>query len=161
MIIYRLDLSTPPEKQPIPDGRCEIASGLTGVLRDFPIWMRNWGVKNAVKTALKVLTGTRILYCSVTGQGTIAQSGWANIGFCQYYRVESDAVVFGTLLTRPEFRRKGYATAAKTHVINYLFDRGHTRFYSDTTPANIASQRTSEKLGFQKIAELDIASPAA
>jgi RimJ/RimL family protein N-acetyltransferase len=67
-------------------------------------------------------------------------------------------VVFGTLVTRPEFRSRGYSTAAKSQAMCYLYDKGFTRFYSDTSPANIASQRTSEKLGFQKVAVNDIPS---
>ena|SRR5258708_35167912 len=152
MIVYRLDLETPSTPKPVPEGACIIVSGIGGVLKNFAIWVRNWGWKEAIKAALKVLSRRRVLFHCVVNGKTVVQSGWANFGFCRYYPVEKNAVVLGTLYTRPEYRSRGYATAAKGQVIKYLYHRGFTRFYADTTPANLPAQRTIEKLGFQRIA---------
>jgi RimJ/RimL family protein N-acetyltransferase len=158
VIIYRLDLTTPPAVRPLPDGQCRIAASAADIPGSLPDWARAWGWPAALKIAAKVLTGRRVFFFSRLANGRIAQSGWANIGFCRYYPVEPDAVVLGTLLVTPDFRNRGYSTAAKSHVMHFLFEKGYRRFYSDTTPANRASQRTSEKLGFKKVGEIPVAS---
>jgi RimJ/RimL family protein N-acetyltransferase len=151
MIIYRLDLTEPPMKRSMPaPTRCVIAATPWDVGRYFLLWMRNWGFRTAVRTALKVLSKRRILYVTVLGH-TIVQSGWANLGFCRYYPVESDAVVLGTLYTVPEHRNKGFSTSAKSQMISFLYSQGFRRIYADTSEPNIAAQRTCEKLGFRRI----------
>jgi RimJ/RimL family protein N-acetyltransferase len=154
MIIYRLDLTKPPEVKPQNNNsRCEVVTGFPSALRNFPLWVKNWGWSTALKTFIKILSGRRIVYFSVLDNTQLVQSGWANLGFCRFYPVEWDAVVLGTLYTSPEFRGKGFSTSAKSYVISYLYERGYRRFYADTTAANIGAQKTSERLGFQRISE--------
>jgi RimJ/RimL family protein N-acetyltransferase len=160
MIIYRLDLTDPPTEKPqVKGSRCVVVTGLSGALRHFPLWVKNWGWKQAVEAFLKVLTGRRLVYFSVVGEKKLVQSGWANLGFCRYYPVERDAVVLGTLYTTPEFRGQGFSTRAKSYVISYLYKKGYRRFYADTSPANLAAQKTSEKLGFQRI-DIEASNPS-
>jgi RimJ/RimL family protein N-acetyltransferase len=158
VIIYRLDLTKQPVEQPRIEGtRCVVVSDAAGVTKYFPLWLKNWGWKASLAAALKVLSGKRIAYFSVAEGSKVVQSGWANIGFCRFYPVEKNAVVFGTLYTVPEYRNKGLSTRAKSHMIAYLYTRGYRRFYADTTPANVPAQKTSEKLGFQRVSLEDLA----
>jgi GNAT superfamily N-acetyltransferase len=151
MIIYRLDLTTPPPMRSCPAGaQCIILASFGDVLRNFALLTKNWGFLAAIKTAAKVFSGRRIPYFSVM-DGRIVQSGWANIGFCRYYPVEPNAVVLGTLFTEPEYRRRGLSTSAKSQMMAFLYSKGYRRLYADTSEANIPAQRTSEKLGFQRI----------
>ena len=162
MLIYRLDLSQPPDIKPLPKAsRFHIVADTRGIFVHFLTWVRNWGWGPAIKAAFKIWSRRRILFYTIVPGGAIAQSGWANLGFCHYYPIESDAVVLGTLFTLPSFRRQGFSTGAKSRVMAYLYARGYRRFYSDTTPANVASQRTSEKLGFKRVAELNPEAPAS
>src|SRR5436309_1900725 len=97
IIIYRLDLSAVPIKRPLAEGQCLIASHFKDIKNHFSLWTKNWGLRHAMKTAFKVLSGRRVFFYSVLPDGKAIQSGWANIGFCRYYPVERDAIVLGTL----------------------------------------------------------------
>jgi RimJ/RimL family protein N-acetyltransferase len=152
MIVYRLDLSAPPEKPSLPAGsQVVIVEDVRGILSWFSIWVKNWGWRVAIRASLKVLSRRRVSYFTVAA-GRIVQSGWANLGFCRHYPVEPKAVVFVNAYTRPEFRGKGLFAAARAHVIAHLYLLGHSRFYTDTSVKNVASQRSIEKNGFQKLA---------
>lgn len=152
MMIYRMDLSVPPAEGPFPEGVFIMAAGVRDIPACFPAWTRSSGVLEAVKTSLKVLIGKRIFFGVLRGQ-QIAQSGWANLGFCQYYPVEPDAAVLGTLWTSPEFRGRGLAPAALRSIMTFLHQKGCRRFYIDVGASNLPSRRMIEKTGFsQRIA---------
>src|SRR5262245_12306415 len=131
MLIYRLDLFTPLDTVPLPLGRFIMAERIGDVFRQLSLWFRNWGCLETFRTALKVFSGKRIFF-GVLIEGQIAQSAWANLGFCRHYPVENDSVVLGSVWTSPDFRGKGLATEALRHMIALLSKRGRSRFYVDT-----------------------------
>jgi RimJ/RimL family protein N-acetyltransferase len=149
MLIYRLDLTAPLSETPLSKGAFVQVEGVTGVRNNLPIWVKNWGWAEALKTSLKIISRKRIFF-GIVSDTVVVQRGWANLGFCRYYSVERDSVVLGSLYTAPDHRAQGLASAAMRRSINELFRRGHRRFYVDTSQANIASQRMIQKTGFSQ-----------
>ncbi len=148
MLVYQLQLENIPSDEPLPEGRMIIVNHPLSLLVHFVSWARNWGLKQAVRASLKVMSQKRAFYGVMLG-GRIVHSAWANFGFCRYYSVEPESVVLGTLWTSPPFRGKGLAPAAMRRLMRYLFSRGYRRFYVDVAPNNQPSVRAIEKAGFQ------------
>jgi len=147
MLVYRMDVTEPLSEPPLSKGEFVFVRGITGISANFMAWGRTLGWPGAVKTALKVLSGKRLFF-GVKSGNSMVQSGWANIGFCRHYVIESDSIVLGELWTAPEHRGKGLASVALRRVIVRLHDCGFKRFYIDTKLDNPASQRMIEKAGF-------------
>jgi RimJ/RimL family protein N-acetyltransferase len=147
LYIYRWDLSEAPAQAPLAEGSFYWVAGAAEIPHILPVWTRSWGIKAAMKAVLKVMSGRRMAF-GVVIDGRVAQSGWANIGFCRFYDVELDAAVLGTLFTEPPFRGRGIGPAAIRLTLAELFHRGFRRIYIDVEPHNTASRRMIEKSGF-------------
>lgn len=148
-LIYRMDVSEPLTPEVLPEGAFIVAAKLQSVATHFPIWLKTWGWKVALKTSVKVLSGKRILF-GVIREKRVVQFGWLQMGTCHFYPVERDAVVVETLWTDPRYRGQGLASATIRQGLVYLSQRGYRRFYVDTILANIASQRMIAKAGFSE-----------
>lgn len=150
MLIYRLDVPDPPPPPPAGGARFVIARGPGDAARRLRLWAAAWGWAGALKAFAKACTGRRLPF-GMVADGRLVTSCWANVGFCRHYRVEPDAVVFGTGYTSPEFRGRGLLTEAVLRTIGLLRRRGYTRFYVDTTAENLAARRMIAKAGFQEL----------
>ena len=122
---------------------------LPTTVANFPIWVKSWGWREALKTVLKILTGKRFLFGVIRGK-RVVQRGWLNVGFCEFYPVERDAIVVGSLETEPLHRGQGLASSTIYQGLVFLSQRGYRRFYVDTSLANLASQRMIAKAGFSE-----------
>jgi len=149
-LIYRLDRTAPLYEPPLSKGSFVFVAGIAGLWANLPLWIKNWGWAEALKTALKVLSKRRIFFGILMG-AEVVQRGWANLGFCRYYLVERDSVVLGSLYTAPDHRAQGLASAAMRLTIDALYRKGYRRFYVDTSRANVASQRMIQKSGFSPL----------
>jgi GNAT superfamily N-acetyltransferase len=149
-LFYRMDLSEPLARKPLRHGRFIIARNARDVRSHFSLWRRHFGEIEAMKTALKVLSGSQVFFGTLLGR-ELVQMGWATRGFCRYYRLEEEAIVLESLWTAPAHRGKGLAPAALRETISKLSKSGSRRFYIDTTPKNLASQRMIAKAGFTRI----------
>lgn len=146
-LIYQMKVSAP-LRTPAPSvGLFFIATRYQDILTYFWTWKKNWGWRETLRISLKILSGRRKLF-GIKHHETIIQSGWANLGFCRYYPVESSDVVLGTLWTHPEFRCRGLASTSIQLSMSFLYQHGYRSFYIDTTHLNIASQRMIQKAGF-------------
>jgi len=148
-LIYRKDILEPLPPIHLPEGAFIVAAKPQSIVAHFLVWVNTWGWKKALKVSLKILSGRRILFGVIRGK-KIVQHGWLNVGFCDVYPVERDAVVVGDLETDPEYRGQGLASATIHQGLVFLSQRGYRRFYVDTTLANRASQRMIEKAGFSE-----------
>ncbi|OGR89029.1 MAG: hypothetical protein A2992_04345 [Elusimicrobia bacterium RIFCSPLOWO2_01_FULL_59_12] len=148
-LIYRMDVPGPLTPKVLPEGAFIVAAKLRSIAAHFLIWVKTWGWKEALKTSLKVLSGSRILFGVIRGK-RVVQFGWLNLGKCRTYPVERDAIVVETLWTDPQHRGQGLASATIHHGLVFLSQRGYRRFYVDTILANRASQRMIEKAGFSE-----------
>ncbi len=104
-----------------------------------------WG--SALRALAKSLFPNRILFFT-PATGAIASSGGIAIGFCNFYQVERDAVVIGTIETTAPNQGRGLATKMIKAAMNMMMARGYTRFYIDTHTTNTPMLRSIEKLGF-------------
>lgn len=64
-----------------------------------------------------------------------------------------DGLLLEALETRPDRRRRGYATRLMAKV---LADKGGQRIYSHILKGNIASVKTHERAGFRKILDYSV-----
>lgn len=106
-----------------------------------------FGAPAAARIVARSLRANRLFFCTPTA-GAIACSGTLSLGFCNFYPVEPDAVVIGTIETVPESRGRGLATMAIRAAMNAMIARGFGRFYIDTQDDNVAMLRSIAKLGF-------------
>ncbi len=104
------------------------------------------GWPNALKGLLRLAWGR--LFYGVMDAGVIVSWGWLTIGYCRHYWVESNAVVFGPMITSPDYRRRGHATRALRAAMAEMAKRGYGIFYIDTDGANSVARRVIEKCGF-------------
>jgi RimJ/RimL family protein N-acetyltransferase len=148
-LIYRMDVSAPLPPKVLPEGAFIVAAKPRSVAANFLVWVKTWGWKEAIKTAMKVLSGKRFLF-GVIREKRVVQFGWLNVGKCRFYPVEQNAIVVETLWTNPEHRGQGLASATIHQGLVYLSQRGYRRFYVDTILANRASHRMIEKAGFSE-----------
>ena len=147
-LIYRMDVAEPLIEKGVPEGAFIVSAQPRTILAHFRAWVTTWGWKEAVKTALKVLSRKRILF-GVVREKRVVQFGWLNIGGkCPFYPIERDAVIVETLWTDPVHRGQGLASSTIHQGLVFLSQRGYRRFYVDTSLSNLASQRMIQKAGF-------------
>jgi len=146
-MIWRRELFREMPQTRLTEGSLVVASRLSDLPRVFSLWRTLGPWWKTIRAALKLATGKRVFFGIESGNRLI-QSGWAHLGFCRHYSVESDSVVLERVWTHPDHRAKGLASTAMIRVMNGLFRRGYRRFYVDTTPRNIAAQKMIAKAGF-------------
>ncbi len=149
-LFYRMDLTQPLPREHLLQGAFFMAKSQRDVRSYFMLWKRQLGWLEAIKAALKILTGSQVFYGVVLGQDLI-HTGWATRGFCRFYQIEDDAVVLESVWTAPAYRGRGLAQAALTETLAVLSQTGCRRFYIDTSPKNVASQRMISKVGFTRL----------
>lgn len=72
------------------------------------------------------------------------------------YKIKDGFYYIEALETRPEFRKKGYASELLDGVINTFKNRGAFQLCDCVSKKNIASLKTHEKVGFEIISEAGI-----
>lgn len=68
------------------------------------------------------------------------------------YDSESIAFIEG-LYIKPEYQRKGWASALIDHAENWAKKQGFTEIGSDTYPDNVKSRNLHKKLGYEELYE--------
>ena len=96
---------------------------------------------------VKTLSKNRLFYFTLS-DGAVVTIGTLAIGFCNFYTVEPDAVVIGSVWTGDAFRGKGLATRSIRAAVNGMIARNCSIFYIDTQASNTAMLRSIENLGF-------------
>jgi GNAT superfamily N-acetyltransferase len=124
-----------------------LITGWIQAVTAVPRLTERFGFAFAMRTVAKSLFPNRLFFFTPTA-GTIASSGGIALGFCNFYPVEKEAVVIGTIETTPENRGKGLATMIIKAAMNAMIARGYTRFYIDTQEGNIPMLRSIGNLGF-------------
>lgn len=123
------------------------ARSLPTALRVVPVMLRDRGALGAAKLLAKIALG-RCHYFGLARQGRPLSTGVAALGYCRFYRVPSDAIVLGEIITDKNSRGRGHATHAIMLLINAVIRRGSMVFYIDTQTGNLPMIRAIEKLGF-------------
>jgi len=72
------------------------------------------------------------------------------------YQIKDGFYYIEALETRPEFRKKGYASELLDGVISTFKQRGTFQLCDCVSKKNIASLKTHEKVGFEIISEVGI-----
>lgn len=81
------------------------------------------------------------------GPGAPAEAGVV-AGFCSFWLV-FDELHINNLAIRPEFRRRGLATALLEHAMTTAAARGGRRATLEVRRSNAAAQRIYQRLGFE------------
>ena len=115
-------------------------------LRHAPALTKHFGLGFARQLA-KTLSKNRLFYFTLS-DGAVVTIGTLAIGFCNFYTVEPDAVVIGSVWTGDAFRGKGLATRSIRAAVNGMIARNCSIFYIDTQASNTAMLRSIENLGF-------------
>jgi GNAT superfamily N-acetyltransferase len=123
-----------------------VSSTLSGIHR-LPLMRRDRGPPGAIKLCAKIAL-KRCIYFGLAQDGQPLSTGIASLGYCRFYHVPRNAVVFGEIVTREESRGRGFATRAIMLAINRMIGNGSTLFYIDTQLKNAPMIRSIEKLGF-------------
>lgn len=108
--------------------------------------VRQFGWLGAVKSLLKLASSGRFLFVLLQ-ERRIVSYVWAT-EHSPRYRIERNACVLGPLMTRPDKRRQGLATALLMAAANDLAAQGYRGLYIDTTAVNVASQKAITRAGF-------------
>jgi hypothetical protein len=107
-----------------------------------------FGVRQTLQLLLKVFTPSRFFYF-ILNDTRIVSYGWALIGHCALYYIETDACVIGPVLTLPEERGRGLAVTAARMAMVALGQKGVRSFYINARCTNHASLKMIQKMGFE------------
>lgn len=99
----------------------------------------------AAKTLLKVARGQ--VFYFVRDDRQVLHTGWLN-RFCNYYHIESDAIVIGPIWSSEAARNRGIGAFATQMAINAMLARGHKIFYIDTANTNLPCLKMINHCGF-------------
>jgi RimJ/RimL family protein N-acetyltransferase len=124
-----------------------LVDSFTSGIKAMSRLQRRFGWSTALRTLAKSAFPNRRFFFTPP-DGAIASSGGIAIGFCNFYAVETDAVVIGTIETLPEHQGQGLATKIIKSAMNAMIAKGYTRFYIDTQEGNTPMLRSIQKLGF-------------
>jgi RimJ/RimL family protein N-acetyltransferase len=122
--------------------------GLWDGLQFLRPFLAAFGVRQTLQLLLKVFTPSRFFYF-ILNDTQIVSYGWALIGRCALYYIETDACVFGPVLTVPEARGRSLAVTAARMAMVALGRKGVRRFYINARCTNHASLRMIQKMGFE------------
>ncbi len=124
-----------------------LVASLADALREFPLLVRDRGVLQACKLALKVAL-RRCCYFGIASDQQPVTTGVLALGYCKFYPVPADSIVIGEIETKEAHRGKGHATRAIMLAINAMVRTGAETFYIDTQSHNGPMIRSIQKLGF-------------
>lgn len=118
------------------------------LLMNVPTLYSILGMKEFIKTFLKIKTLGRLFYV-ITNENSLIHYGWAYTGaLVKHYYVEKDSYVIGPMLTIPLSRSNGVATYGIMNIINYLTQQNGRIFYIDTSTDNVPCLKAIEKSKF-------------
>jgi predicted GNAT family N-acyltransferase len=119
----------------------------TRTLKHLPVLAAHFSVIELLKLLRRSLLGNRYFYY-IKKDGKVVSRGQLSTGFCNYYQVESNAVVIGSIWTDPQCRGQGLASKSMQAAINYMVTKGQDVFYIDTQQANTGMLKSIAKNGF-------------
>ena len=124
-----------------------LVASLTDAVRKSPVLIRDRGVLQACKLALKVALH-RCCYFGIASNRRPLTTGVLALGYCKFYPVSADSIVIGEIVTNAAHRGQGHATRAIMLAINAMLRKGAETFYIDTQLHNGPMIRSIHKLGF-------------
>src|SRR5690606_34936545 len=108
---------------------------------------QQWGAAFARESGLVDLDGGVCARLIAIGQLYVWDDG-APRCMLGVLRETRDAAAIGILYTAPEFRDRGYATAAVAAFSRHLLERGLTKSYFLLDPSNPAADWLCRRLGY-------------